>query len=507
LEAQEFFDAFILRIGDMIALDRPPTNEGIIALNQAGRSLFSALGTDHTISGGIHITIGGLKPDGSSDYSLASEFLMLSFRRLRVPDPSVCIRVNEYTPDVIWKLAVETSKIAGGIPQFNNDEIIIQSLVERGVSLEDARCYGIIGCMEPTVPGKEWPACGSTGSYGGVTLIACLNLAIHGNINPMTGDEGWLPCKKLYEYESFEELKAEYERQVKFYVDFEQKVFQYYEVVCSEIWPCISASSTIDGCMESGRDVTWGGAKYNAFGVMTNTVANTADSLMTIKKLCFDDKSVTLRELYDALKANWVGYENLRQKIINEVPHYGNDEAEVDELAAWCVDCYADSLMSYTGPRDCAMAAGSLTLTANVFIGEATAATPDGRRTGEPMADAISPRQGAAMNGPVSYVASAAKLNHHKFSNGNQLNIRFDPRSVEGDEGEEKVRLLVESYFALGGMQLQFNVVATEFLRAAQEDPIAYKDLIVRIAGFSTYFVHMSPEVQEDFIKRSEVGL
>jgi formate C-acetyltransferase len=503
-EAQELFDAFILRIGDLIMLYASPPNEELIKLNKEGRSLFNTLGTDHTISGGIHITIGGLKPDGSSGYNTASELMLLSFRRLVVPDPSVCIRVNEHTPDIIWKLAIETSKLAGGIPQFDNDAVIIRSLVERGIPLEDAREYGIIGCVEPTVPGKEWPCCGTTGSFGGVTLISVLNLCIHGNKNPMTGGEGWLPCKKLYEYESFEELKAEYERQVNFYIAFEQKIFHFFEVVYSEFFPCISASVMMDGCMESGKDVTWGGAKYNAVGVMTNTFANTADSLMTIKKLCFDTKKVSLRELYDALCANWEGYESLRQMILNEVPHYGNDIDEVDELARWCSDVYADNLMSYTGPRDCAMAAGSLTLTANVIIGKNTSATPDGRRAGEPMADAISPRQGAAMNGPVSYVKSAAKLSHHKFSNGNQLNIRFDPRSVEGDEGTGKLRELIQAYFDLGGLQLQFNVVATEELRKAQKDPIAYKDLIVRIAGFSTYFVHMTPDVQEDFINRSE---
>lgn len=481
-----------------------PGNDELIKLNREGRSLFNTIGTDHTISGGIHVTIGGLKPDGSSDYNLASELFLLSFRRLVVPDPSVCIRVNRHTPDKIWKIAIETSKLAGGIPQFDNDEIIIRSLVERGIPLEEARGYGIIGCVEPTIPGKEWPCCGSTGSFGGVTLIALLNLCIHGNVNPMTGAEGWLPCKKLYEYASFEELKAEYERQAKFYIGFEQKIFQFFEVAYSTFFPCLSASVLMEGCMESGKDVTEGGAKYNAFGTMTNTIANVADSLMTIKKLCFDEKSVSLRELYDALCANWEGYENLRQRIINEVPHYGNDNDEVDELARWCSDVFADNLMQYRGPRDCAMAAGSLTLTQNVTIGEHTCATPDGRRAGEPMADAISPRQGAVMNGPVSYVKSAAKLSHHKFSNGDQLNIRFDPRSVEGDEGTMKLRELIEAYFELGGLQLQFNVVATGELRKAQKDPIAYKDLIVRIAGFSTYFVHMSPEVQEDFINRAE---
>jgi formate C-acetyltransferase len=503
-QAQEYCDAFILRIGDLIMMYAVPGNDELIRLNAEGRSLFNALGTDHTISGGIHLTIGGLKPDGSSDYNTASELLLLSFRRLVVPDPSVCIRVNEHTPDRIWKIAIETSKLAGGIPQFDNDEIIIQSLVERGIPLEDARGYGIIGCVEPTVPGREWPCHGTTGSFGGFSLLGALNHCIHGNVNPMNGVHGMRPCKKLYEYESFEELQAEYVRQVERYVQYEQTVFQLFEVAYREQFPVLSASVTIDGCMESGKDVTWGGAKYNAMGVMTMSVANTADSLMAIKKLCFDEKKVSLREMYAALCATWVGYERIRQRINNDVPHYGNDVEEVDALAVWCSDVYADALAKYESPRHGRMAPGSLTLTANVRMGKTTCATPDGRYAGEPLADAISPRQGVVENGPVSYVKSAAKLHHHKFSAGDQLNIRFDPRSVQGDEGTEKLRKLIQSYFDLGGLQLQFNVVSTDVLRKAQADPIAYKDLIVRIAGFSTYFVHMSRDVQEDFINRAE---
>jgi len=461
-QAQELFDAFILRIGDFIMMYFSPDNDELIRLNKSGLSLFNTLGTDHTISGGIHLTIGGLKPDGTGDYNTASELMMLSFRRLGVPDPSVCLRINKYTPDLLWQLAIESSKIAGGIPQFDNDEVIMRSLMERGISLEDARCYGIIGCVEPTVPGKEWPCHGTTGSFGGFSLLGTLNHCIHGNVNPMNGVHGMLPCKKLYEYESFEELQAEYVRQVEHYVKYEQNVFQLFEVAYREQFPVLTASVMIDGCMESGMDVTWGGAKYNAMGVMTMSIANTADSLMAIKKLCFDDKTVSLKEMYDALNANWVGYEKLHQMIINDVPHYGNDIEEVDTLATWCSDVYADALAKWDSPRHGKMAPGSLTLTANVAMGKTICATPDGRCAGEPLADAISPRQGAVECGPASYAKSAAKLNHWKFGAGDQLNIRFDPRSVEGEEGTAKLRKLIESYFAQGGLQLQFNVVATE---------------------------------------------
>ena len=227
---------------------------------------------------------------------------------------------------------------------------------------------------------------------------------------------------------------------------------------------------------------------------------------MAIKKLCFDDKTVTLRELYDALHANWEGYEDLRQTIINEVPHYGNDVDEVDELAAWALGLFADYTNAARGPRG-NYSAGTFTVTAHMFYGAMLDATPDGRKAKEPIADAISPRQGLDKHGPTAYLRSASKLPHDRLFNGDALNIRFTPSSVSGDAGAAKLRSLINTYFKLGGMQVQFNVVSTEVLHKAQKDPLEYKDLIVRIAGFSTYFVTLDEALQNDFITRTEQNM
>jgi formate C-acetyltransferase len=230
------------------------------------------------------------------------------------------------------------------------------------------------------------------------------------------------------------------------------------------------------------------------------------DSLMSIKKLCFDDKTVSLKELYDALMNNWEGYEQLRQTIINEVPHYGNDIDEVDDLAVLGLSTFANIMANADGPRG-KFSGGTFTMTANMYMGAMLGASPDGRKAGEPIAEAISPRQGFDKNGPTAYLRSAAKLPHRALSNGDQLNIRFTPSSVEGDEGAEKLKHLIRTYFSLGGMQVQFNVVSTEVLREAQMRPDDYKDLVVRIAGFSTYFVSLAKATQDDFIQRTEQSI
>ena len=210
--------------------------------------------------------------------------------------------------------------------------------------------------------------------------------------------------------------------------------------------------------------------------------------------------------MYDAEMNNCEGHEQLRQTIIHEVPHYGNDIEEVDELAAWALEIFADTMARTDAARG-KFSGGTFTMTANVYMGAELGATPDGRKDGEPIADAISPRQGFDRNGPTAYLRSAAKLPHRKLSNGDQLNIRFTPTSVEGDRGAEKLKQLIKAYFKLGGMQVQFNVVNTQTLRKAQDNPDEYKDLIVRIAGFSTYFVTLNRQTQDDFISRTEQAI
>ncbi len=505
-QAQEYSDAFILRIYDIISL--PGfflNNKRIIELNAKGQNLFSSLYDGMTATAGIAITLGGTKLDGTDDTTAATAYLLETYGRMHLPDPTVALRVNKNTPDHIWRLAIESSKVCGGIPQLQNDEIIMASLQDTGMSKEDAYNYSIVGCVEPAGTGNEWPACGMTGRESIWNMMDVIQLVINGGVNPRSGKTA-IPCKKLYEYESFEEVKEAFAAEMKFVLDWTVSYANLFEMVYSQYFPCIVASSMTEGCLNKGKDVTEGGAKYNRTGCTACGTANVGDSLMTIKKLCFDDKTVSTRALYDALQANWEGYEDLHQTIINDVPHYGNDNDDVDELAAWALGLFADIMSKEEGPRG-KFSGGTFTMTAHIYMGAMLSATPDGRKSGEPIADAISSRQGFDKNGPTAYLRSAAKLPHRALSNGDQLNIKFTPSSVEGDEGALKLRQLISAYFKLGGMQVQFNVVSTKALREAQKNPDSYKNLVVRIAGFSTYFVTLNQNTQDDFIKRSELAL
>ena len=505
-EAQELTDAFLLRICDiMIVHGMMLNNKRVIELNENGMNAFMAIYMGMTATGGIVLTIGGSTPDGEDDCNDVTRLMLQAYGRMKVPDPTVALRIHSKTPEDIWRLGIECSKLCGGMPELLNDAVVIPSMMSWGFTHEDAADYSIVGCVEPGGTGNEWSASGNDGGNSIWNMMEAITLLINGGVSPRTGKTA-VEVPKLYEYESFEQVKEAFVKLVEYCMDWTVSFTSIYELAYSQNFPCIVASTMMEGCMESGKDVTEGGAKYNRTGLTACGTSNVGDSLMAIKKLCFDDKTVSLRTLYDALQANWEGYEELRQTVINEVPHYGNDLEEVDGLSSWALEVFADSIGSKYGPRG-RYCGGTFTMTAHIRFGEMIGATPDGRKAGEPIADAISPRQGFDKNGPTAYLRSAAKLPHLKLANGDQLNIRFTPSSVAGDEGAMKLKNLISTYFRLGGMQVQFNVVGTDKLYEAQKDPLNNKDLIVRIAGFSTYFVTLSEDVQNDFITRTEQAM
>ncbi len=497
-QAQELTDAFILKLGDYFAVQAG----SFAPFLPTGKATFRKP-VYHYENGGHHFTVGGLTKDGKDATNTLSLMFLQTYARLYLTIPSVSVRIHKETPESLWEIAIESSKNAGGMPTFENDDIIIPCLVERGLSQEDANDYCIIGCVEPSGCGNEWSACGSSGGESFSNLVGMMNMAIYNGTNPMTGCDAGLKTGYLYDYKSFDEFKEAYLKQMKHFLDWHITFVNFYELVYSTFFPSVSVTATMEGCMESGRDVLEGGAKYNSTGFTALGIGNVADSMMTIKKLVFDDKTVTARELYDALVNNWEGYEDLRQEVINNVPHYGNSEPEVDELAVWALSAYADHMNAARGPRG-KWRGGTFTVTTHLEFGSLTVATPDGRKSGEPLAEAISPRQSFDINGPTAYLMSAAKLPHYKLGNGDQLNIRFSPSTLSGEDGTKKLADLIATYFQEGGMQVQFNVVSTKTLYDAQERPEKYDDLIVRIAGFSVYFVEMSKTLQDDFITRTE---
>jgi formate C-acetyltransferase len=311
----------------------------------------------------------------------------------------------------------------------------------------------------------------------------------------------------LYEMESFDEVLAAYQRQVEYFVKWHAANINSFEYVARQNVPLPAVSCTVEGCMESGKDVMYGGAKFNSTGIAGIGIGNVADSLQMIKRLCFDEQRCTTRELYDALMNDWQGHEDLLNYVRSEAPHFGNGIEECDEWAGWAADVFAVAVNSCTGPRG-RFSAGLYPVTANVAFGLITAATPDGRHLGEPLADGISPVQQMDKQGPTALLHSVSKFDQSKFPNGTLLNMKFHPTALASEEGVEKLAQLIKTYFFnMDGMEMQINVVTSRTLRNAQEQPDEYRDLVVRIAGFSVYFIEMNRFSQDDLISRTELTL
>ena len=256
--------------------------------------------------------------------------------------------------------------------------------------------------------------------------------------------------------------------------------------------------------MESGKDCAMGGAKYNSYGGTATGLATIADSLTTIKYMCFDKKLISTRELYDAVSGQLEGYETLRQRILNEVPHYGNADPYADEELKWCCELYYQICQECYSIRSKVYKSGLYGAADHVAQGYITWATPDGRKLGEPLADAMSPAQSRDKNGPTAVFISTCCFDHHHYLGGLALNIRMHPSVLSNEEGIAKLRDMTKTYFENGGLEVQYNVVDTETLRAAQNEPEKYRDLVVRIAGYSAYFVELGRDLQNDIISRNE---
>ena len=488
-QAQEIMDCFFLKVSDC---------SKAWAEKRAQRS--------GGYTSGQHMTLGGVDKQGRDATNEASYMMLEASARLTLHEPPLSLRVHPGMPDKLWECAVETTKRCGGIPTLQNDEVIIPMLEKDGLSLEDARNYCIIGCVEPTGTGCHWAACGGSGKETYWNMANAVLLAINNGINPLTGKQGPVKTGYLYDMKSFEEVKQAYVKIVHYYADWQVTMTNFYELVAAEYMPIPMVSATMDGCMEKGADVTWGGAKYNSTGCSGIGCANVADSLSAIKYLVYDTKRYTPREFYDAVMSNWEGLEPMRQVVRNEVPRYGNGDPYVDELAQWAMDVFADRIREGTGPRG-RFRPGIYPVSAHIAFGDRTFATPDGRLAHEPLSDGVSPEQGLDKNGPVAILNSVSMLHHDHFTNGTLLNMKFHPKALEGEDGAKKLRILLETFFQKGGMHVQYNVVSSETLRKAQSNPDEYKDLVIRIAGFSAYFVELYKELQDDLIRRTDIQM
>lgn len=498
-EAQELVDLYYLKVAEC---------------NKAWalRTVYSTPG----YTSGQLITLGGIDKDGNDATNPITYMGLEAMGRMKMHSPTQGLRVHPGTPKRLWECAVAVNKVNGGVPSWFNDIVIMEALKKRGIADEDVWDYCLIGCVEPSIGGSEWPACGGLGVSSYANFANMLQLALNAGRSYRTGPGPLVDtqtkfgpsAKHLYEMTSMSEIKEAYLEEMHYWVDWYAAMVNVFESVARKVMPQPVVSAMMCGCMESGHDVMDGGAKYNSTGISGIGLGNVVESLNVIDKLCFQEKSVSLRELYDALVSNWEGHEELRQRVIGKVEHYGNGDPEADKYCRFVAESFADYANSRVGARGNRFAAGLYPVTMNVVFGKFTAATPDGRRKGEPLSDGISAVQGYDVNGPTAILGSVSNFDTTKYSNGLLLNMKFHPSSIADDSGVDKLVALMKTYFFdMHGMEMQLNIVSADTLRAAQENPEDYRDLVVRIAGFSAYFTEVYKAAQDDLIRRTELSL
>jgi pyruvate formate-lyase/glycerol dehydratase family glycyl radical enzyme len=487
-EAQELIECLWIKLAELVPM----------------KSERGAIGTGG-YSTGQNTIVGGQTKDGKDATNDITYMCLDATRNLMFHEPPLSIRIWNGTPDELWNKAVEVTKVIGGMPSFQNDEIIIPGFLNLGMSLEDARGYAIVGCVEPSIPGQSFPCCGAGGAPSFVNLPQCLELALNNGVNPANGVQAGLKTGDLATFKTFEEVKEAYVKQVHYFVDWHVTLTNTVETITARYAPAPLLSMVIDDCVEKGKDVLQGGAKYNSIGTAGVGTANVADALMAIKHFVFDSKKYTGAQLLEAIRTNWAGKEALRNELMTGALKYGNNEPEVDELARWSTSVFTTRINQSMSPRG-PYHAGLWPVTAHVMMGKGTPATLCGRKAGEPLADGISPRQGMDKNGPTAIFNSAANLDQFVCYNGTLLNMKFHPNAVRGMEGTLKLRDMIKTYFDMKGMHIQLNVVSADTLRDAQKNPEQYRNLVVRVAGYSAFFVELHKILQDDVIARTELS-
>ena len=456
-----------------------------------------------------HTTIGGTDPlTGEDAVNPVSYMVLETMARLNLHDPTISLRVTKNTPKEMWDCAMAAASRVGGLPLMQNDDVIIPALMkEVGFSLEDARNFAFIGCQEITGSGNDYPAPnGSAMGHNGIFWAIALVMAINNGTNPINGAQ--CPPKVrsgyLYDMETMEDVRAAFEKICTWMLTWSASLNNLTEHEYPRLFPFPNLSISTEGCMESGKDVSEGGAKYNSYGGTATGLATTADSLTALKYMVYDKKLVSREEFLQAILDDWEGHEALRQRVLNQVPHYGNNDPYADGEMKYVMDLYYNITRAFSTCRCKVYKCGTFGASDHVVQGEITWATPDGRKTGEPIADACSPGQGRDTHGPTSVFCSAVSFDHGHYLDGMALNLKIHPSSLKSDDGVDKLEDMTRTYFEQGGMEIQYNVVDADTLRRAQKHPEDYHNLVVRIAGFSAYFVDMTTEMQNDIIARAE---
>lgn len=457
-----------------------------------------------------NVTIAGQTIDKKDAVNPMSYWVLTSVAQTKLPQPNLTVRYHAGLDKRFMNECIEVMKLGFGMPAMNNDEVIIPSFINKGVLEEDAYNYSAIGCVETAVPGKWGYRC--TGmSY--INFPKILLITMNDGIDPSSGKRFAKGHGHFTEMTSYEELKAAWDETLREITRMSVIVENAIDLGLEREVPDILCSALTDDCIGRGKTLKEGGAVYDFISGLQVGIANLSDSLAALKKLVFEEERLTTRELWHALETDFAGEEGeaIRQMLINEAPKYGNDDDYADQLVVDAYDTYIDEIAKYpntrygSGPIGGIRYSGTSSISANVGQGKATLATPDGRHAGTPLAEGCSPEHSMDKKGPTSVLKSVSKLRTEEIVGGVLLNQKVNPQTLSKEEDKVKLIALLRTFFnRLHGYHIQYNVVSRETLIAAQENPEDYRDLIVRVAGYSAFFNSLSKATQDDIIERTE---
>lgn len=445
-----------------------------------------------------NINTGGITPDGEDGVNPVSYLILDCMDEMRLLQPSSNVQISKKTPRRFLKRACEISRKGWGQPAFYNTEEIVQELLNAGKSIADARKGGTSGCVETGAFGNE--AYILTGYFN---LPKILEITLHNGLDPVSGKQLGLKLGEAADFESYEELLGAYQKQIEHFVDIKVEGSNLIEAIYAKYMPAPFLSIITNDCIKKGRDYNAGGARYNTSYIQGVGIGTITDSLAAIKTHVFDKKDLTMEELMDAIHANFEGCDRVRHLLLDKSPKYGNDDEQADSIMRQVFADYRDAVTGRPNMRGGEYRVNMLPTTCHVYFGEVMLASPDGRLAGKPLSEGISPVQGRDTKGPTAVIRSAAKMDHIS-TGGTLLNQKFTPSNVAGDQGLDNMASLVRIYFDLDGHHIQFNVIDRQTLLDAQDNPEDYKDLIVRVAGYSDYFHNLSRALQDEIINRTE---